>query len=278
MIPPIANRFVAGENLEAAIDHAAGINDDGIGAIINLLGEHYDRTEPTREDRDAYLALLEAVADRDLVAVPSVKPSQLGLRIDEELFRDNLRPIVRAADGTDGFIWLDMEDHTTTDATIDAFETFATAYGGSIGLCLQSNLRRTRDDLERLADTPGKIRLVKGAYDEPAPIAYTTRQRVNEAYRRDIDFAFREFDGGIAVATHDPSMVDHAIEAHETHGTDFEFQMLMGVRRDEQHRLAAEGYDVWQYVPYGSKWASYFWRRIRERKENLLFALRAVLG
>lgn len=278
MIPPIANRFVAGEDLDAAIDHAASINDDGIGAIINLLGEHYDRSESTRKDRDSYVELLEMVADRDLVAVASVKPSQLGLRIGEDLFRDNLRWIVRVADEIDGFVWLDMEDHTTTEATIDAFEEFATAYGGRVGLCLQSNLRRTRDDLERLIGTSGKIRLVKGAYDEPASIAFTTRQRVNEAYRRDIDFAFQEFDGGIAVATHDPSMVDHALDAHEVHGTDFEFQMLMGVRDDEQRRLAAEGYDVWQYVPYGSKWASYFWRRVRERKENLLFAIRAVLG
>lgn len=278
MIPPIADRFVAGEQPSDPLDHAATINDDDLSAIINRLGEHYDRPRSTRDDRDTYLELIESIDSRGLSAVVSVKPTQFGLGIEEDLFRENLRAVVKAADRTDGFVWMDMEDHTTTEATLDAYEAVSTAYGGRVGVCVQSNLRRTRGDLDRLADSPGKVRLVKGAYDEPAEVAYTTRQEVNERYRGDLEFAFRRFDDGVAVATHDPAMIDHALNLHDDYGTPFEFQMLMGVREDEQRRLASDGYQVWQYVPYGPAWASYFWRRIRERKENLLFALRAVFG
>lgn len=277
MLPPIADRFVAGETLDSALEHAASINQTGVNAILNHLGEHYDRPAPTESDRDTYLDLLDAIDDRGLDAVVSAKPSQLGLGLGEDLFRNNLRAIVKRADAVDGFVWLDMEDHTMTDATLDAFEAFSTAYGGRVGVCVQSNLKRTRSDLERLAACPGKIRLVKGAYDEPGSIAYTSKREVNERYRRDLELAFRTFDSGLAVGTHDPVMIDHAISLHEEYGTPFEFQLLMGVREAEQRRLATEGYEVWQYVPFGPKWLSYFWRRVRERKENLLFALRAIV-
>jgi len=277
MLPPIADRFVAGETLDSALEHAASINQTGVNAILNHLGEHYDRPAPTESDRDTYLDLLDAIDDRGLDAVVSAKPSQLGLGLGEDLFRNNLRAIVKRADAVDGFVWLDMEDHTMTDATLDAFEAFSTAYGGRVGVCVQSNLKRTRSDLERLTACPGKIRLVKGAYDEPGSIAYTSRREVNERYRGDLELAFRTFDSGVAVGTHDPVMIDHAISLSEEYGTPFEFQLLMGVREAEQRRLATEGYEVWQYAPFGPRWLSYFWRRVRERKENLFFALRAIV-
>jgi proline dehydrogenase len=169
-----------------------------------------------------------------------------------------------------------MEDHTTTDATLDAYEEFAREHPDCVGVCLQANLKRTRDDVERLADVPGKIRLVKGAYDEPAEVAYTEKSRVNDAYRELLAYAFEHYDGGVAVGSHDPEMIDYARDLHEEFGTDFEVQMLMGVREDAQSDLAEE-YEVWQYVPYGDKWLSYFYRRVMERKENVLFALRAIL-
>ena len=125
---------------------------------------------------------------------------------------------------------------------------------------------------------PGKIRLVKGAYDEPKSIAYKEKSKVNERYREDLETLFAEYDGGIAVGSHDPAMIDYAKELREEYGREFEVQMLMGVREDEQRELAAEGEEVWQYAPYGEKWLSYFWRRLRERKENALFALRAIMS
>ena len=118
---------------------------------------------------------------------------------------------------------------------------------------------------------------MKGAYDEPAEISYKQKSRVNEAYRELLAYAFEHFDGGIAVGSHDPAMIEYARDLHDEFGTDFEIQMLMGVREDAQFELARE-YPVYQYVPYGDKWLSYFYRRVMERKENLFFALRAVLG
>jgi proline dehydrogenase len=170
-----------------------------------------------------------------------------------------------------------MEDHTTTDATLSAFREVVTEHGGGVGVCLQANLQRTREDLAKLSDLPGKVRLVKGAYDEPADIAYTSRRRINAAYVELLEDAFEHYDGTVAVGSHDPAMLERAASLHADHGTPYEVQMLMGVRTAAQFELAAD-VPVWQYVPYGDKWFSYFYRRVRERKENLWFALRAVLG
>jgi proline dehydrogenase len=278
MIPPIASRFVAGETPAEALEHTRQTNADGVNVILNLLGEHYDTRAPADADADAYVQLLSDIGQTDLDACISVKPSQIGLDLGEDVFRENLGRITRKAAEHDEFVWVDMEDHETTDATLSAYETFAEKTGGNVGLCVQANLRRTRTDLQRLADVPGKIRLVKGAYDEPDDIAYTNKADVNESYRENLQFMFQEFDGGIAVGSHDPAMIQYTIDLYDEYGTDFEIQMLMGVREDAQRDLAAEGHEVWQYAPYGGKWFSYFYRRVRERKENALFALRAVAG
>ncbi len=278
MIPPIARRFVAGESVPEALDHTRACNDDGVAVILNLLGEHYDDPAAARVDVDAYLALIDDIAASDLDACVSVKPSQIGLDISADLFEEHYREIVSHAHERDAFVWCDMEDAETTDDTLDAFESIATAYPWSVGQCLQSNLKRTRDDLERLVDVPGSLRLVKGAYDEPKSIAYTDKARVNEAYREDIEFLFERRDRGVAVGSHDPEMISLANRLGSAHDTDYEIQLLMGVREDAQRDLARQGVEVKQYAPYGEKWLSYFYRRVRERKENVLFALRAVVG
>jgi len=277
MLPPVARRFVAGETAAEVLEHARTVNERGVGVICNRLGEHYDEPGPAHEDAAAYERLVADIADSDLRACISVKPSQLGLAHSEAEFRETLARVVGAAAERDVFVWLDMEDHTTTDATLDAFEHHAREQGGGVGVCLQSNLRRTRSDLERLAALPGKVRLVKGAYDPPADVAYQEKARVNEAYRQDLRFAFEQFDDGVAVGSHDPEMLTLAADLHTEYGTPYEVQMLMGVRTDAQFELAGQC-DVWQYAPYGSEWPAYFWRRVMERKENALFALRAVAG
>ncbi|QZY00186.1 proline dehydrogenase family protein [Halobaculum rubrum] len=278
MIPPIASRFVAGETPAAAFDHVRRANEDGVQVILNLLGEHYRDRSAADADADAYASLIRDLGGTNLDACVSVKPSQLGIDVGDEVFRENFRRVVEVADEHDVFVWCDMEDADTTDTTLDAFETLAREFDGGVGQCVQANLRRTRSDLDRLADVPGKIRLVKGAYDEPESIAYTDKADVNEAYREDLEFLFKERDDGVAVGSHDPAMIALAAELSAEHGADYEVQMLMGVREDEQRRLASEGVETWQYAPYGDKWLSYFYRRVRERKGNALFALRAVLG
>ncbi|MBX0296263.1 proline dehydrogenase family protein [Haloarcula nitratireducens] len=277
MLPPLARRFVAGESAAAALEHARRTNERNVGVICNRLGEHYHERAPAAADTAAYERLVADIGASDLRACISVKPSQLGLLVDETLFRENLARVVESAAEHGVFVWMDMEDHTTTDAAIDAFQTQAEEQGGGVGLCLQSNLRRTADDLERLADVPGKIRLVKGAYDPPADVAYQRKAEVNAAYRRDLEFLFRERTGGVAVGSHDPEMLTLAADLHSEYETPYEVQMLMGVRTDAQYELAGVC-DVWQYAPFGSEWPAYFWRRVLERKENALFALRALAG
>ncbi|WP_017342936.1 proline dehydrogenase family protein [Halorubrum sp. T3] len=292
MIPPIASNFVAGETPEAALAHVEGLNDRGVAGILNLLGEHYEERPPADADADAYVDLVEAIAERDVDACVSVKSSQIGLDIGDDVFEENLARIVEAAnapsatgsaetgaDGTGTFVWIDMEDHETTDVTLDAFERHAVETDGNVGVCVQANLKRTREDLERLAELPGKVRLVKGAYDEPAEISYKKKARVDESYRDCLAYMFEAFDDGVAVGSHDPAMIEYAKELYADHGTPYEVQMLTGVRESAQFELAAEDdVKVYQYIPYGSKWFSYFYRRIRERKSNALFALRAIVG
>jgi proline dehydrogenase len=278
MIPPIANNFVAGEDPSTAIEHVTSCNSDGVDGILNLLGEHYSKRPPADADTQAYIDLIAALAAADVGGCVSVKPSQIGLDVGVDVFEENLASIVEAGQQHDRFVWIDMEDHTTTDVTLDAFETHAIGTDGDVGLCVQANLKRTREDIERLAELPGKIRFVKGAYDEPAEIAHKSKEAVNTAYKELLEFAFREFDDGIAVGSHDPAMIDHAAELHAEYGTDYEVQMLMGVREAAQRELAADGVSTYQYIPYGDKWMSYFYRRLRERKENALFAFRAIVG
>ncbi|RKD88951.1 proline dehydrogenase family protein [Halopiger aswanensis] len=278
MIPPIASRFVAGTTASGALDHVADCNADGLGGIVNLLGEHYHEREPADEDAETYCRLVSRMAARGLEGSVSVKPSQIGIDVGPDVFAENFDRIVETAAEEDVFVWCDMEDHTTTDTTLEAVESAAEKYPHGVGVAIQANLKRTGDDLRRLADIPAAVRLVKGAYDEPPSVAYQTKAEVNEAYEEHLEFLFREFDQGVAVGSHDPAMLETARDLHEEYGTPFEIQMLMGVREDAQRRLAAEGYEVNQYVPYGDKWMQYFYRRVRERKENALFALRAVVG
>ncbi|MFD1513165.1 proline dehydrogenase family protein [Halomarina rubra] len=275
MIPPIADRFVAGESAAAVLDHARRMEASGVKSICNLLGEHYQERPPADGDTAAYRQLLRDMPDT-LDACVSVKPSQLGIEVGDAVFEENLGRVVEVAEQEGRFVWVDMEDYTTVDATIDAFEAAARDYP-KMGLCLQSNMKRTDEDLERVADVAGKIRLVKGAYDPPKELVHQGKEAVNEAYGRHMEYLFAEFDGTVGVGSHDPRMIDRAIALHDEFGTDFEIQMLMGVREDAQVDLAGE-YEVYQYVPYGDKWASYFYRRVLERKENALFALRAILS
>ncbi len=277
MIPPIANRFVAGESIAEALEVAAAQNQTGLSVILNQLGEHYDDPAAAASDRDDYIRMIRDIDAMELDACISVKPTQLGLDLGEDVFRGHLDAILDVAADHDTFVWIDMEDHKTTDATIEAYEETVQAHDGQVGVCLQANLRRTSDDLERLAPLPGKLRLVKGAYKEPKAISYRKRSRVDQAYRDLIKQAFEQCDGGIAMGTHDDAMLELAAKLHEEHGTPYEVQMLMGVREELQRELA-ENVEMYQYIPFGDKWLSYFYRRLMERKENLLFGLRAVIG
>ena len=272
MIPPFARRFLAGETPAEAVAHATELNNDNIGAILSRLGKHHTDRRNVAADTRAYRRLAEDIDRADLRARLSVTPTQLGLDIGEDCFRDNLSHVVEHAAERDVFVWLDTEDYPTVDATLDAFEHHTREHG-NVGVCVRATLRRTGDDLRRLADLPGRVRLVTGASDPPADIAYQSRERIDEAAREHLRFIFREFDDGVGLASHDPALVTLAADLGETYGTPYEVQMLMGVRTGAQRDLAAH-HDMWQYTPYGERWLSYLYRRVTESTQ---LALRAMV-
>jgi proline dehydrogenase len=278
VIPPIANRFVAGEEPAVALEHARRVNADGIGVILNALGEHHERRADAEADAARYRRLLADVEGSGLRACVSVKPTQLGLEVDRAGFEERYRALVAAGADRGIRVWCDMEDATTTDATIDAFERAAREHPGTAGLCLQANLRRTPADVDRLAGVPGRIRLVKGAYDEGPAVAHTEPEAVDEAYLAALERLVERHDGGVAVGSHDPRMIERGRALATETGADVEFQLLMGVREPAQRELAAAGHEVWQYAPFGRAWLDYFVRRVRERRRNAVFAARAVVG
>ncbi|RQG91321.1 proline dehydrogenase [Natrarchaeobius halalkaliphilus] len=275
MIPPVAGRFIAGETPTEALEYARRRNAAGLDTMLNRLGSHHDDRESVRHDTAEYRELLrdlERVADDPAI---SVKPTQLGLEIDRSLFRDSLSEIVDRAVDRSVFVWLDMEEHWTVDPTLEASVDLAREHDGGVGVCLQADLKRTRADLERLAGDPLAVRLVKGgAYDRPSPIAYTDPDRRDRAYRALLEDAFDCMDDGIAVATHDPEMIARAVTLSDRHGTDFEIQMLMGVRPTAQRDLATR-HDVRQFVPYGERWKRWALNRARR---NLSFTARAIVS
>jgi proline dehydrogenase len=275
MLPPLARRFLAGETAAEALEHARRRDSEGINTILNLLGEHYADPAEAAADAQAYCQLIQDIAGTDLHVCISVKPTQLGLDVGEATFRKHLNAVVERAAAENVFVWIDMEAHDTVDATLDAFETQARKHDGGVGVCVQANLRRTGEDLERLAGLPGKVRLVKGAYNPPTAVAYQSSTRVDEQAAKHLRYMFRAFDDGIALGSHDPALITLAADLHATYKTPYEIQMLAGVRTGAQRELAKH-HDLSQYVPYGKKWPAYFYRRMTERTENITFALRAL--
>jgi proline dehydrogenase len=306
MLPPVADRFVAGTSTEAALERVAVLEDRGIAPILNRLGEHHGDRAAADADAAAYADLIEALDGRrrapgardaptgadaeggaDAAADPrpdggldvavSPKPTQLGLAVGTAVFRENLERVLDAADGTPVRVWLDMEAPDTVDDTIAAFRELAPAHPDRLGICLQANLHRTEEEVRALAAVPGALRLVKGAYAPAPDEGVRDRDLVDESYRRCLESAMRRWEGLVAAATHDLALVEAADALAERYDRRYQIQMLMGVREEAQDRLAAD-HDVAQYVPYGDRWLRYFYRRLKERKENVAFALKALLG
>lgn len=275
---PFARRFVAGETVESAVQHARELNEDGITAYIDLLGEHVGEEGVAEDARDEYLELLDRIDTEDLDAGLSIKPTHLGLEIDEEVCRDNIAQILDQAADYGRYVWIDMESSAHTAETIDLYLDLLEEHG-NVGVCIQAHLKRSREDVERVIDGGGDVRLVKGAYSEPPEVAYQDRDAVDRNFRELMELLF-DSDAYFAVATHDEHLIERAKQRGEVshrERDEYAFQFLMGVRDDLERELADEGYRVGEYVPYGPEWLSYYWRRVRERRENLFFALRAVL-
>jgi len=278
---PMVARFVAGESLEAALPALRRIREAGFRTTVDILGESVTSEAAARAAAAAYVAAIPALAGAGLDLNVSLKLSQMGLGIGRELARENVARVLTAAAGAGAFVRIDMEDHTATDATLRLWRELRPLMAGSgdVGVVLQSALRRTAADAEALIAEGARIRLCKGAYKEPASVAYEDKAEVDAAY---VAVMERLLDAAPypALATHDERIADRAVAYAREHGIGperFEFQMLFGVRRDLQERLLRDGWTVRIYVPFGGQWYPYFMRRLAERPANVAFLVGSLL-
>jgi proline dehydrogenase len=276
---PVVARFVAGETLEAALPALEALRKAGLHTSVDVLGESVTSPELAAAAADRYVETIPALAAAGLDVNVSLKLTQMGLDIGPDVCRANVTRILAAAGAHDGFVRFDMEDHTKTDATLDIWEEAHRAYPRT-GVVIQSALRRSAADVERIIAAGGRVRLCKGAYDEPSSIAFASKAAVDANYEK---LAQRLLCSGEyqALATHDPRLIARAIAFADAQGIGrdrFEFQMLYGVRRDLQRALVERGYAVRVYVPFGREWYPYFMRRLAERPANVGFMLRAIVN
>lgn len=272
----IAKRWIAGYTVDDAVKSAKDANSRKILAIINRLGEHTPDRKMIDAYTEEYLKLIDIIHADKIQGTISVKPSQLGLALEAPLFNGLLLKILRRAEDNGLFLWIDMENSPYTTATIDAYRDLLDSHK-SVGMCLQSNMKRTESDLKDLLPRGAKIRLVKGAYPENSEVAYKRRSDVDSNYRRLMEILFDQAEF-FAIGTHDGKLVEAAKELSRDHKAHFEFQLLKGIRDDLKPSLVDEGFGVSEYIPYGPEWYNYSKRRLRERKRNILLFLRSVTG
>jgi proline dehydrogenase len=272
------NRFVAGETLAEAIQSVDVLEQDGIHGILDLLGEMVNTEAEAEAFTAQILEICTALEAKPWPKYISIKLSQLGLDLSPELALENAQRIATAARLAGAFVRVDMEDSPRIDKTIEIFRTLRAEFF-NVGLVIQSMITRTEKDLENLADLKPNLRIVKGAYLEPAGVAYPDKHAVDMAYRR-LVYRNLELGNHTAIATHDESIINDVklyVEKSKISPDLFEFQMLYGIRRDLQKQLAQEGFTVRAYIPYGKDWYAYFSRRIAERPANVGFVLRGML-
>jgi proline dehydrogenase len=278
----VVQRFVAGETPNAAVAVTRRLVDAGLLVTIDFLGE--DTNDPSRADEVvvAYLNLLTKLRESGLSpsAEVSIKLSALGLHLRDgpQLALDNAELICRAARKADSAVTLDMEDHTTTDSTLEILRTLRKEYPET-GAVLQAYLYRTEGDCRDLAEAGSRVRLCKGAYEEPDGLAFQDRHEIDRSYVRCMKILMAG-NGFPMLATHDPTLIEIGRKLAEEHGRgpkDFEFQMLYGIRPTEQLRLAKLGHAVRIYTPYGTDWYGYLIRRLAERPSNLTFFARSLM-
>ncbi len=272
----VAKRWIAGYNVEDAIRVARETNKRNIRVIVNRLGEETPDPKLIEEYTQEYLRILDLLEQEGIDGTISVKPSQLGLAAEASLYRANLSRILGKADMGNRDVWIDMEDSSYTEATLQVYKELFREHR-TMGVCLQANLKRTENDLQSLLPMGARIRLVKGAYPEEASVAYKGRAKVDSNYRRLLETLFQDGDGFV-VGTHDTKLIRAAERLSKEHSKHFEFQMLRGIRDDLKDRLVGEGYRVGEYIPYGPEWYKYSKRRIRERKRNILLLIRSITG
>ena len=277
----LSSRFIAGLHLEDAIRVAESMNRQGIAVTLDSLGESVTSEAEAHRAAEVYHRLLDVIAERKLDANVSVKLTQMGLEQSHALAEQITGNLAQHARAAGNFIRIDMEDSRLTQITLDIVRRLHAQTGlrGAIGIVIQAYLYRSQADIEQLLADGIRVRLCKGAYNEPPEVAYPRKYDVDRNYIR-LTRMLLDSPVSHALATHDESMIAAAQSFAAAHGIDrthFEFQMLYGVRRDLQRQLVQQGYRVRVYVPFGTEWYPYFMRRLAERPANVLFMARNLL-
>jgi len=274
----VTHRFVAGEDVQTAVEAIRQLNQKKISATFDHLGESISAEAATREEVREYTLILDQISQNALNSNVSVKLTQLGLDISPELCYENTRAIVEAAARHQNFVRIDMEESTKTDATLDIFRRLRAEFE-NVGIVVQAYLYRTEKDVADLLARGARIRLCKGAYKEPEAVAFPEKRDVDLNYIKLMKMLLASpiYHG---IATHDEKMIEATRQFATENGITsdrFEFQMLYGIRRDLQEKLVADGYRMRVYVPYGRYWYPYFMRRLAERPANVWFILKNMM-
>ncbi|MEU7553495.1 proline dehydrogenase family protein [Streptomyces sp. NPDC044571] len=279
---PVVNRFIPGETVDEVIPIVRDLTQKGLEVTLDVVGEDITTVEQSHAARDAYLELIERLADLGLgeKAEMSVKLSMFGQALEggHELALANVRPVVEAAAAIGTTVTLDAEDHTTLDSMFAIHEELRRDFPQT-GCVIQAYLFRTEADARRLAAAGSRVRIVKGAYKEPAEVAYQDKTEIDKAYVRILK-TLMDGEGYPMIGSHDPRLIAIGQELARKAGRkldEYEFQMLYGIRSEEHLRLAAEGHRMRVYTAYGTDWYGYFMRRLAEKPANLLFFLRSMI-
>ena len=273
----LTTRFVAGDNLDEVVPFIRQLNAENCTASFDHLNESVGSADEAEKEVAEYLNILARIDEQRIRSNVSIKLTQFGLGLDPELAYRNARRVVEEAHRRGNFVRVDMEDSTVTQVTIDIFKRLRAEFDlNTVGIVLQSYLYRTVKDAEELVKLPARIRICKGAYNEPPEVAFPEKKDVDANYVKVMQILL---SSGIyhGIATHDPKMIDATIDFAKREGIGkekYEFQMLYGVRRDLQRQLARDGFNLRIYVPYGKHWYPYFMRRLAERPANIWFVMK----
>ncbi len=276
-----ARPYIAGETLDDGIRVVKELNAKGIMATMDVLGESVSTREESLDMRGRAEEVLHAIKRHGLDSNLSIKPTQLGLSIDEAFCEENIRHLVRVAQGYGNFVRIDMEDHPWTDVTLRMYRKLRVEFPGHVGVVVQAYMRRCMDDINALMDeAPTNVRLCKGIYIEPVEIAFRDREEVRANYRA-LNERLLSNGAYVGIATHDDPLITHGIDLVKRLGLPrekYEFQMLLGVRARRRDELVAQGHRMRVYVPFGDQWYPYSTRRLKENPQVALHIAKAVFG
>jgi len=275
MVRPLTSRFVAGEKLEDALDVCARLEGDGVLATLDRLGENVGSEEEAAASRDGYLDMLHAIAGRRLRSTVSIKLTQFGMDLSEETCLANAARLVEEAAAQGRLVEIDMESSEYVDRTLRVVTRLQERFG-NVRAVIQAYLHRSAADIDTLCRLGIPVRLCKGAYKEPAAVAFQKKSEVDASYSR-LMKTLLEHGRDPALATHDTRLIAEAQQFAREKGIAaerFEFQMLYGIRRDLERRFVPQGYRLRLYVPFGQAWYPYFMRRLAERPANVIFLVR----